>query len=235
MVTRAILFDLDDTLFDHWYSTNEALQALQGVYPRFRVWPLGEFRQRHSLLLEQYHLDVLAGRLTVDEARLKRFTRLVAEAGGECTPELAGEIAADYRRAYVGTWRTVPGALELLEALHPQAPIGIISNNVVGEQLEKIRMCGLERYLDTVVISEEAGVAKPAARIFEIALARIGCAADEAVMVGDAWATDIAGARAAGIRAVWFNRFGAAAPEPGIVAELSSYQPAGQVAALLMR
>ena len=46
-------------------------------------------------------------------------------------------MAADYRRAYVAAWRMVPGAFELLEALHPHAPVGIVSNNVVGEQIRE--------------------------------------------------------------------------------------------------
>jgi len=234
VTTRAVLFDLDDTLFDHWHCTHQALEALQGVHPRFRRWSLCEFGERHSLLLEQFHLDVLAGRLTVDDARIQRFSRLMEEAGEAVTPGGAAGMAADYRRAYVAAWRLVPGALELLDALHPHAPIGVISNNVVGEQIEKIRACGLAPFLDTVVISEEAGVAKPHPRIFEIALARLGSSADETVMVGDAWAADIAGARSAGMRAVWFNRFGAVAPETWDVAELASFAPAADAAQVIL-
>ncbi|MEI6666921.1 MAG: HAD family hydrolase [Acidobacteriota bacterium] len=234
MTTRAILFDLDDTLFDHWRGTREALEALQGVYPAFGCWSIEAFVARHSLWLERYHLDVLARRLTVDEARLKRFSQLLTEAGEAPALETAARVAADYREAYVAAWRTVPGVLELLEALHPHAPIGIISNNVVGEQLEKIRVCGLEPYLDTIVISEEAGVAKPDPRIFSIALARIGCEAEEAVMVGDAWENDVVGARAAGIRAVWFNRFDAATPGASDVEQIRSFEPADEVVDLLL-
>ena len=32
-------------------------------------------------------------------------------------------------------------------------------------------------------------------------------------MIGDAWATDIAGARAAGVRAIWLNPAGTPRPE----------------------
>lgn len=226
MTTRVVLFDLDDTLFDHTYATMDALGALQGVYPWFRALSVGELQGRHSRLLEQFHLEVLAGRLTVDEARVRRFSALAAETGQDIDEAAAIDVAADYRRAYVAGWRLVPGALALLEALHPRAPIGVISNNVVGEQLDKITVCGMKPYLDTVVFSEEAGVAKPEARIFEIALARLGASADETVMVGDAWGTDIVGARAAGIRAVWFNRRGLAKPEAAEVTDLRSFDPA---------
>jgi putative hydrolase of the HAD superfamily len=65
-------------------------------------------------------------------------------------------------------------------------------------------------------VSEEAGVSKPDPRIFEMALERANARAGEAVMVGDSWANDVEGARAAGIRAVWFNRDGRLAPDPAV-------------------
>ena len=58
-------------------------------------------------------------------------------------------------------------------------------------------------------------------------LERLGCAAGEAVMVGDSWPADVAGARAAGIRPIWFNRRGAAPPDDDPpVAQILSLEPA---------
>ena len=87
--------------------------------------------------------------------------------------------------------------------------IGIVSNNLQREQEDKLRFCGFDSRVDAVVISEGAGVSKPDPAIFRIALTLLGCEPTEAVMIGDAWRTDIAGAIAAGIRPVWFNRTGA--------------------------
>ena len=87
---------------------------------------------------------------------------------------------------------------------------------MAAEQRQKIAACGFGPFLDTVVISEEAGVTKPDPRIFRLALERLGRPADETVMIGDAWDTDIAGARAAGIRPLWFNRFGAPSPDRSV-------------------
>jgi putative hydrolase of the HAD superfamily len=70
--------------------------------------------------------------------------------------------------------------------------------------------------VDVLVVSEEAGVSKPHPRIFEIALERAGAGPPEAVMLGDSWRNDVEGARAAGIRAVWFNRDGRDAPDPAV-------------------
>ena len=48
-------------------------------------------------------------------------------------------------------------------------------------------------------------VGKPHAPIFEMALERLGCRPDEAMMVGDGLTTDIAGGRAAGMATVWLD------------------------------
>jgi putative hydrolase of the HAD superfamily len=84
--------------------------------------------------------------------------------------------------------------------------------------------CGLTSLVEALVTSEEVGVQKPDPKIFQTALDRVGVAAPDAAMVGDAWATDIEGARRAGVRPVWLNRFGDVSPDPS-VSELRSFEP----------
>jgi putative hydrolase of the HAD superfamily len=232
MAITAILFDLDDTLFDHWACTRAALADLVARFPTLGRLPAGEVEAEHRRLLEALHLHVLAGRMTVDDARVERFRRLLALAGDAFQGGAAEEAAAAYRAAYVGHWRPVEGALELLAALHGRAATGVVTNNVAAEQRHKIAACGFGPFLDAVVISEEAGVTKPDPRIFGAALDRLGRPAGEAVMIGDAWDTDIAGARAAGIRPIWFNRFGAASPDPGVT-EIGALGPSSAVLSVL--
>ena len=44
---------------------------------------------------------------------------------------------------------------------------------------------GIRKYIDVIVASAEEGVAKPDRRMFEIALERANCSANQAVMIGD--------------------------------------------------
>ena len=229
----AVLFDLDDTLFDHWACTRAALASLRETYPVLIRVPADVLEREHARLLEELHLRVLAGRMTVDDARVERFARLLAFAGQSAGQKDAAGAAAAYRAAYLGHWRPVEGALDLLHAVHARAATGVVTNNVAGEQRQKIAACGFGPLLDTVVISEEAGVTKPDPRIFEIALERLGRSEAETVMLGDGWNTDIEGARAAGIRPIWFNRFGAVSPD-GSVTEMSSLAPASVVLSVLL-
>lgn len=170
----------------------------------------------HSRILEELHLDVLAGRLDLDAARIERFRRLYSAAGVAADADLAARTAAAYRTGYLEARKSVEGAAPFLEAVRQRATVVIVSNNLLHEQQEKLRHCGLDRHVDILVVSEEVGVSKPAARIFEVALERADARPEEAVMVGDSWANDVEGARAVGIRAVWFNRDGRPSPDPAV-------------------
>ena len=233
MATTAVLLDLDDTLFDHWACTRAALADLRERFPVLALLPAAAVEAEHRRLLEELHLRVLAGSMTVDQARVERFRQLLAFAGASADADAAGNAAAAYRTAYLAHWRPVDGALELLGALHGRVLTGIVTNNVASEQRQKIAACGFGPLLDAVIISEEAGVTKPDPRIFRMALDQLGCQAGETVMIGDAWGTDIEGARAASIRPVWFNRFGAASPDPSVT-EFHSLAPLSSVLSVLL-
>lgn len=64
---------------------------------------------------------------------------------------------------------------------------------------------GLEAYFDAVFTAAQIGVEKPDPAFFRAALEGLGLVSREAVMVGDSYPNDVAGAKGAGLRAVWFN------------------------------
>jgi HAD superfamily hydrolase (TIGR01549 family) len=229
-VIRAVLFDLDDTLFDHQYCASAALGGVRSLHPRFEEMNSRELEAAHARILETLHADVMTGQLELEVARIERFRRLYEYAGIAADTQLAERTAACYRDAYVTSRRAIAGAAELLTAVRCRAKVGIVSNNLLEEQREKLKHCGLDGYCEVLVVSEEAGVAKPDPRIFTIALDRLGCDPGETVMVGDSWSADIVGAIAAGIRPIWFNRNGASAPDGAThVDTIDSLEPAEAV------
>lgn len=136
-------------------------------------------------------------------------------------PQYSGPMAAWPEVA------AVSGVGEALAALDGRYRLALATNArdsgalMVRAALGRVKLDG---YFSVVVTSQELGVAKPAAAFFRAVLARLGCAPDEAVMVGDSYAADVAGAKAAGLRAIWFNPDRSPCPEPHPVydAELSA-------------
>jgi putative hydrolase of the HAD superfamily len=232
---KAVLFDLDDTLFDHLGCAREALTAVHQSDERLRALPFGALEETHATFLEALHADVMLGRMPIEAARRERFRRLLGAVGAPLEEEAAAAIATLYRDSYRTVRRAIAGAAALLGAIERHASIAIVSNNLLEEQQDKLKTCGLDRFVDVLVVSEEAGVSKPDPAIFRIALERLRVLPAEAVMVGDSWQADIEGARAAGVHAIWFNPLGTPAP-PGdaAVAELASLEPADAVARMIL-
>lgn len=226
MPLKAILFDLDDTLFDHRHSSRCGLEVVYAQYPCFQQKSFDEFERSHHDILEALHLKLLEGHLTLDESRKQRFLHLFALYGEPADDALAAQVAALYREAYLAAEKLVGGVVPLLERLRAQGlKIAIVTNSTAPEQRRKLKGLQIEHLIDVLVISEEVGIAKPAPRIFEVALERLGCDASEVVMVGDSWSADIMGAAAAGIRAVWINRYGVACPDTALATELPALEP----------
>lgn len=93
----------------------------------------------------------------------------------------------------------------------------------LAEHLDRL---GVRAWVDEVVVSALVGVAKPDPRIFATALARLGVTRDAAIACGDDPVRDLAGADAAGIRAVLIDREGRyphLAPRVGTLADLAGW------------
>lgn len=207
MQRKVILFDLDDTLYDHAHSSREGLRAIQAHHDALVSIPLEVLVKEFRAVLEATHLRVLAGDLSPDEARVERLQAILRRHQYEPSAAEILDLVECYRRAYVTGQRPVPGSARVLKGLRSLgAGIGIVTNNFTEEQWKKLRICSLDSLIDFMVTAESVGVAKPHPAIFRAALNRAGVPPCESVMVGDSWDADVMGARKLGLSAVWFNR-----------------------------
>jgi putative hydrolase of the HAD superfamily len=101
---------------------------------------------------------------------------------------------------------TFEDVVPVLDAVKERFTIGVITNGASCLQRQKLLDTGLADRFHSVSVSGELGIGKPDVRIFEHALSQLGATAQEAVMIGDNLTRDIAGAVAAGMKAVWINR-----------------------------
>ena len=123
----------------------------------------------------------------------------------------------------------MPGATAALERMAAAGlRVGIVSNGAEASRRELARCLGFDDRIATLVSSERAGASKPDPRIFALAAAELGVATRQCWFVGDHPVNDVAGAHAAGMRAIWLRGFhdwpeGAAAmPTIASLAELDA-------------
>jgi putative hydrolase of the HAD superfamily len=125
-----------------------------------------------------------------------------------------GELYAHY--ATPAAWRVFPDVLPALTALRAEGLRLAVVSNFDGRLPGLLADLGLAALLDTIVYSSRTASAKPDGRIFQEALSRVGVSPAQAMHVGDGEAEDVAGGRAAGLRAVLLDRHGRE-PHPDVI------------------
>jgi putative hydrolase of the HAD superfamily len=215
---RAVLFDLDDTL---WPIAPVILEAEQILFAWLREHAPRVAQQFTIDSLRHARLELLARQpeFQLDLGALRRAGLIAAfEQAGEDAGkvELAMTEFFAARNAVIPYDDVLPGLLRLKGRVR----IGSVTNG--NADLQTI---GLARHFEASVAAPGFGVAKPDPRIFLEACRLLDVAPEETVYVGDDLRLDVYGAQRAGLRAVWMNRTGQANYLPAEVkpdAEVSS-------------
>jgi putative hydrolase of the HAD superfamily len=208
-----VLFDLDDTLFDHRRSVELGITAhritLGGDVASADA--AVEFTRWNALEEHHYH-RYLSGELDFLGQRRERARGFVAPYGLELDDDAADDWFATYLLEYEKTWSLHADVAPCLEALAPRR-FGVVTNGDLEFQQSKLRATGLLDRVEYVIASGSLGVAKPDPAIFRHACEVFGVSPDEACYVGDRLRTDAVGAAEAGLLGVWLDRPGRATPD----------------------
>lgn len=217
MSYQAILFDLDDTLYDlrsYWIGRlHEVFEDVVARYP-------------------QFGRDALVQQALADKVYMERLPDFLRAQGVEDEPFI-GQAHDAFRRDWFARLELFNDAPELLAALRPHYKLGLITNGPSQIQRPKIERFRLVDYLDMLIVSEEVGVAKPDPRIFQIALDQLGVVPSQALYVGDSLEFDLPGAAAAGVPFVWMNPRCEALP-PGLPSPVATIERLTELLPLLL-
>ncbi|GAA2765253.1 HAD-IA family hydrolase [Streptomyces paradoxus] len=130
-------------------------------------------------------------------------------------PDPALHDALYERHMTPDAWAPYPDAVEVLSALRERGiPVGVVSN--IGWDLRPVfRAHGLDRYVDTYVLSFEHGIQKPDPRLFAAACEALGAEPGRTLMVGDDRRAD-GGATALGCKVHFVDHLPAADRPDGL-------------------
>jgi HAD superfamily hydrolase (TIGR01509 family) len=102
---------------------------------------------------------------------------------------------------------TMPGALELIEALRGSGtPIALATNSGREFATRALRAAGIYEHFDAVVSAEDVARPKPAPDVYLAAAAAVGAAPEECVALEDS-ETGVAAAKAAGMTVIGVPSF----------------------------
>jgi len=204
---KTILWDLDGTLWDLNGNTTIALKQLFQRYEssNFQNTSQEEFLKCYPKHNERVWALYREGKIAKEELRNKRFIVLFDEVNAKYDLDFVELFATEFLAICPRLPHLIEGAREILELSKDKYTQVILTNGFIEVQGFKMAAAEIEHYFSTVVYSEEAGVRKPHQAIFDLALQRANCTAEEALMIGDDWDADILGARNAGIDQVFFT------------------------------
>lgn len=220
---KAVFIDWDDTIGDFVGAAKRALQEMYDKYKLSDYFASHEefvslYKPHNIELWDQYGKDLV----TKDFLRVDRFlwpllhgSKTVVQNSSAVVQNsstlsdltrLAEQLSEDFLNLTTAHFALLEGAEELVRYLAKKYPLTVVTNGFVEVQYEKFDKSGLRDCFAHIVLSEEVGCQKPNPRIFEEALRMNGLQAEDVVMIGDSWSSDIQGAINAGIDQIWIRK-----------------------------
>lgn len=208
MKFKALLFDINGTVTDILTSeSDEELYRVTANFLKFhgvRISP-GELkalyfdlnrRQRRESHEEFPEFDVK-----------KIFQTIIEEYGDPANVpfHLAAQTAEVYRAASCFRLEPYTGVTEVLTMMKKRYHLAAVSDGQSLWARNEVRMAGLEKFFEFVIVSGDHGFRKPDKRMFTLALEKLGVAPHEAVYVGNDMYRDVFGAKNAGMKSIFFR------------------------------
>ncbi len=206
---KAVLLDIDNTLLDFDAYVQQAMAE------GFAAFGLGKFDQQiyetFSVVNHGLWQALERGELTYEQLLKIRWNRVFEALG----ISFDGPTFEKYFKGRLfHNAIPIPGAMALLKHLQGQYVLAVASNGPYEQQMNRLRIAGMEPYFQHFFISQAMGVQKPDLAFFAYCLQEINLhrtqpiAPEEVLMIGDSLSSDIAGAAAAGMKTCYFDKHG---------------------------
>jgi putative hydrolase of the HAD superfamily len=206
MAIRAVLWDIDDTIFDYASADRIGMRnhlgheglpdACDSVEQALGLW---------EELTERHWARFAAGACDFEGQRRDRVRDFL---GLPLTDEEADTWFGRHVVHYEAAWALFPDTLPALDLLAAEYRHAVLSNSAFAQQDRKLRALGVRDRFEVLLCAAELGVSKPEAAAFHAACEALDLAPDEVAYVGNEPDIDARGAADAGLFGIWLDRRG---------------------------
>ncbi len=201
---KAVIFDLDNTLYDYDENHAVAMKALNKVGSD--IFDVTE--EQFAAAYEEAKAAVKKHMSQESAAQHSRvlYAQKVAETFGKNVIRAVPRLYDAYWNTFLENMRPYDGAGEFLQKLKDKGISTAVCTDMTAHiQYRKLVKLGFADLINAMVTSEEAETEKPSPVMFHLALDKVAARPDETIYIGDAVKKDVKGALNAGITPVWFT------------------------------
>lgn len=206
MSIQAVVWDVDDTLFDYTTADRLGMRAhltAEGLLDRYDGVEQAIDHWREITHLQWARFS--AGEATFEDQRRDRVRVFLDR---DLTDSEADAWFQRYVTHYEAVWALFPDVLPVLDALSASHRHAVLSNSSLHVQDRKLRALGVHDRFETILCAAELGISKPEAGAFLAACEFLGLPPHQVAYVGDHPEIDGRGAADAGLLSVWIDRGG---------------------------
>lgn len=209
---KAVLFDLDDTLYRERDFVNQAFWSVAGFLEKYLA---GKRKVEIKENIKNISVEEITKNTHIGESAeelLRQMIELMEKEGrGTIFNQLCKRYDVDvpvqelvkiYRetKPVLSLYPDAEAFLERLEKEHRKT--GLITDGDIQVQHNKIQALRLDKRLDVVLASYDLGLKKPDLGVYTHCLEKLECEPEEAVYIGDNPLKDFIGARKLGMKTV---------------------------------
>jgi len=191
---KAVLLDLDNTLFEYDIPHKKALKSVQDKCVNFFSIKATDFEKAFNFSRLQIKKEL--GKTASSHSRLLYFQRALENMGFGFHISIALDLEQTYWRTFFNHAILFENVKEFLDDLRMlNLPVIIVTDLTAQIQFRKLVYFELDKYFDFVVTSEEAGHDKPDQAPFNLALNKLNLKKGDIWMIGDDPYADIEGSK----------------------------------------
>lgn len=199
MQYKAVIFDLFETLVTEWEHKKYTKSEMSS--------DLGVEREKFDIYWDEKEEERYLGSMSFEDSIL-----YVCEKCGKSVDNSVLSALTDKRMktksACFDSEYVNPDVIHLLKNLKAMGLKTAILSNCSPEEVSTLKESELYKYFDEVILSYEVHMKKPDSCIYEEAARRLSVTPNECIFVGDGGSSELAGAKAVGMKAIqakWYT------------------------------
>lgn len=197
---KAVLIDIDDTIFDfEKCSKNAFKKTLKKLDLFYEEKDFSYFNKVNDILWTKQKL----GNINIEEVFIERSSMMSEYFELDIEKEIFNNLFVEFLYDEIEMIDEVEG---LLSYLSDKYQIFAASNGVYDMQVNRIKKSNLDKYFDEIFVSDKIGFEKPDKRFFQKIMDITKYSNKDLIMIGDSIKSDIIGAKNSNIKSIYFNK-----------------------------